>query len=528
MATGADATNLLSHMYSPAFAPLVDQGAIIHVTACYEHPAQLANGDRCYYTLQINQHTPKSDWDFFVLNSSRAVADVSLISGQLLRDEPHLHCGIQGRPDVVAALCDLRKQRIAHNHPNLTTVPESATEASTGSSAPANADDDAAAAAAAAAATTRPLGTLSSGPDCFIVTRLYNCDFTDSASACATEAECVLPLTHSIFSVQPPGSVTFIAPAAAAQRFLGSTVPTLTHGARVAVTASASTLLAQRGVRVSAVTSQPSNNTAANAGSMLSASAIINSIRAAGARIVSIELGPNSTHMCYARAPFPTLANMSNSNAAIARDGSGCSSSNSISAALTTETAGASASGAATETLVDVLMFSVYRGPLNCAVSDVIVPDWAGVNCSSWGVPASRCAEPTKSDGDATTCSGPSLRLDSCSTTNAGFHPLPGYALGFTLQQLHRDFELINAPFNPRYCDFGIKTPPVAATHASVVPAASGTEAPAADRAQCPWGTDGAHLSYEGWTFYLLKRRGHAQHSDVSGRADSCDSCSNA
>jgi len=65
--------------------------------------------EKIYYPMKINQCTPKSTWDWFVLNFSRALADVTLVSGEILRVEPNLSCRIQGIGSMQQALLDFRK-----------------------------------------------------------------------------------------------------------------------------------------------------------------------------------------------------------------------------------------------------------------------------------------------------------------------------------------------------------------------------------------------------------------------------------
>jgi hypothetical protein len=488
MASGADAGRLLAQMYSPAFEGIVAAGGILHVTACYEAPVPAARGDNCYYTLQINEHTPKSDWDFFVLNSARASADVSLVSGQLLRDEPHLLCSIQGRPDVVAALVDWRTRR-------LTARGSSPVDPSSSSAADAGADADAPSLASLSLSTARPLGTLTTGPDCFVLTRLFD--------ECGPRPHCTLPLAHKIFSEQPSGSVTIITTSAACQLMgvaagrpatdnvpraplFPLTPPAPRPESALSPTSAAADSAAvhfadgnddgieasggarawrsvfhSHSVAIAGVGCVPS----APAASLLAPVAVFAAVKDAGARTVAVELGPNSTYLCYKRSPFPDAEADADDDGSVDAVGADSGAGDDVGAAL-----------------VDVLMLSVFRGPLGCADSDVIVRDWAGANCSSWGVspvptPASAGDSGTKRDQ---------------------FHPLPGYALGFTLKQLYRDFDLAARPFNPRYCAL-----PAAQTGGEAV-APPLADIPAAG---CPWGTDGAHLTYQGWTFYLLKRR---------------------
>ncbi len=98
----------------------------IHVTACYaqpitttkalvSHDKTINNKDIGYFTMQINEHTPKSAWDWFILNFSRAISDNTIISGSLLRKEPNLKCVVQGESNMVQSLLQLRQVSIFYD-----------------------------------------------------------------------------------------------------------------------------------------------------------------------------------------------------------------------------------------------------------------------------------------------------------------------------------------------------------------------------------------------------------------------------
>lgn len=80
------------------------------MTSCYANH-NVVSKENEYYTMRINEYTPKSDWDWFALNLSRSFADLSIISGSLLRAESQLSCRIQGQPNFVASLREFRKVR---------------------------------------------------------------------------------------------------------------------------------------------------------------------------------------------------------------------------------------------------------------------------------------------------------------------------------------------------------------------------------------------------------------------------------
>lgn len=66
---------------------------VLHVTAVWERDR---DRDAPLVTLAINEHTPRSDSDFFALNLARARADAIVVTGKILRDEPGLRYELQG------------------------------------------------------------------------------------------------------------------------------------------------------------------------------------------------------------------------------------------------------------------------------------------------------------------------------------------------------------------------------------------------------------------------------------------------
>ncbi|MBW2244727.1 MAG: hypothetical protein JRH01_22325 [Deltaproteobacteria bacterium] len=67
--------------------------------------------------LRIQHDTPRSEFDFFLLNASRARSDAILTTGRILREEPELQHEIQGAPDDVEALLDWRKRDLRKDEP---------------------------------------------------------------------------------------------------------------------------------------------------------------------------------------------------------------------------------------------------------------------------------------------------------------------------------------------------------------------------------------------------------------------------
>ena len=62
-------------------------------------------------TININEHSPKSDLDFLVLHMARARADAIVITGKILRDEPNLRYDLRADPRWGNALLSWRERR---------------------------------------------------------------------------------------------------------------------------------------------------------------------------------------------------------------------------------------------------------------------------------------------------------------------------------------------------------------------------------------------------------------------------------
>lgn len=88
---------VIEALYGVAGAEL-RRPVVAHVTAQWLAP----DGER--RTLAINEHTPRSAWDRFVLDLSRAAAGAVVTTGATLRAEPELRHGLASAPPVRAAL----------------------------------------------------------------------------------------------------------------------------------------------------------------------------------------------------------------------------------------------------------------------------------------------------------------------------------------------------------------------------------------------------------------------------------------
>jgi riboflavin biosynthesis pyrimidine reductase len=96
------------------YGAVPDAPGVVHVTAVW---CPAAGPPR---VLRINEATPKSDTDFFVLNATRARADAILTTGRILREEPGVSHALQG-PDA-KALEDWRTRTLGKTEPPLTLV----------------------------------------------------------------------------------------------------------------------------------------------------------------------------------------------------------------------------------------------------------------------------------------------------------------------------------------------------------------------------------------------------------------------
>jgi riboflavin biosynthesis pyrimidine reductase len=78
---------------------------VLHVAAVWRPPGEERN-----VVLRILDDTPQSALDFLLLNLARARADVIVTTGRILREEPAVTHDLQGRPVVVAALRQWRRE----------------------------------------------------------------------------------------------------------------------------------------------------------------------------------------------------------------------------------------------------------------------------------------------------------------------------------------------------------------------------------------------------------------------------------
>ncbi|MFO0692219.1 MAG: hypothetical protein U0230_01555 [Polyangiales bacterium] len=107
IATVADVEAALARVYGDGFAPLP---GVLHSASVWEGP----DGPR---VLRIGEHAPKSAWDHFLLQTTRARADAIVTTGRILREEPQLRYNLEGPPETRQALHHWREQVVGKTEP---------------------------------------------------------------------------------------------------------------------------------------------------------------------------------------------------------------------------------------------------------------------------------------------------------------------------------------------------------------------------------------------------------------------------
>ena len=99
------------------FGSVLPFRGVSHVTATWEDPK-----DGSAWVMAIGEETPKSEYDFFMLNLARARADAIIVTGKVLRDEPTLRYTLQGPGELPAALAEWRDVYAGRREPPLLIV----------------------------------------------------------------------------------------------------------------------------------------------------------------------------------------------------------------------------------------------------------------------------------------------------------------------------------------------------------------------------------------------------------------------
>ena len=95
LTTVAEVTAAAELLYTSAFVASPSTPSISHVTSLYSSPATGTSSpslpvSHVLHTLRVDAHAPRSSYDWFALNFSRARADLIVLTGAILRDEPLL------------------------------------------------------------------------------------------------------------------------------------------------------------------------------------------------------------------------------------------------------------------------------------------------------------------------------------------------------------------------------------------------------------------------------------------------------
>lgn len=114
--TARDVDALVERLYGRE--DLAAREGVLHVTALWDPPGHRGP----LVTLRINEHTPRSEHDAFVLNLARARADAIVCTGKMLRMEPHTRYDLQGPGELPAALGQWRRRRAGRGDPPLLVV----------------------------------------------------------------------------------------------------------------------------------------------------------------------------------------------------------------------------------------------------------------------------------------------------------------------------------------------------------------------------------------------------------------------
>lgn len=111
--SAADVDAMVERLYGHGFDPR--RPGVLHVTAVWRR------GTGEWVTIRIEERTPKSEHDFFVLNLCRARADAIVTSGKNLRQERDLRHDLAGPVRVPEALASWRR-RLGKTEPPISLV----------------------------------------------------------------------------------------------------------------------------------------------------------------------------------------------------------------------------------------------------------------------------------------------------------------------------------------------------------------------------------------------------------------------
>ena len=115
ISTVADVTAAAQQLYSSSFLASPAGPSISHISSLHLVPVVPHSTARRLYTLRVDDKSPRSPYDWFALNLSRARADLIVLTGAILRDEPQLTGNVLA--EYKAALMEWRRQVWGRQHP---------------------------------------------------------------------------------------------------------------------------------------------------------------------------------------------------------------------------------------------------------------------------------------------------------------------------------------------------------------------------------------------------------------------------
>ena len=108
LSTVADVTAAAELLYSPSFLASPTAASISHISSFYSAPADSPAAPHQLCTLRVDDKSPRSAYDWFALNLSRARSDLIILTGAILRDEPLVTGNVLA--DYKAVLDEWRRQ----------------------------------------------------------------------------------------------------------------------------------------------------------------------------------------------------------------------------------------------------------------------------------------------------------------------------------------------------------------------------------------------------------------------------------
>ena len=115
VSTVADVTAAAQLLYGSSFLASQPATSVSHVTSVYSAPTASSSTPQPLLTLRVDERSPRSAYDWFALNLSRARASLVVVTGAILRDEPLLTGNVLA--EYKSALDAWRLQVLKRQHP---------------------------------------------------------------------------------------------------------------------------------------------------------------------------------------------------------------------------------------------------------------------------------------------------------------------------------------------------------------------------------------------------------------------------